>query len=79
MSTNLYQQQSAMRLRQKPRKGRPAKTHRDPIAELQLRVRLAYRWVKDDITVEQIADEAGRPRWWAKEWVTCGCPLFDLE
>lgn len=77
MST-LYQQQSAMRLRQKPRPGRPNVTYSDDGAELQLRVRYAYRWLKQDVTIEKIADEMGRPRWWARDWVRAGCPLFDL-
>ena len=72
----LFAKQSAMRLRQPVRRGRPVTLHQDPIAEMMLRTRLAYRWAKSDITEEQLAKEFDRPREWVRDWISEGCPLF---
>lgn len=73
---NLFTKQSAMRLRQPVRVGRPVRLHQDPIAEMQLRVRAAYRWVKDDADEVELAREFGRPISWVRNWLDAKCPLF---
>lgn len=76
MSGDLRAKQEAMRLRQRVRPGPVKQEHRDPIHEMQLRVRLAYRWSKWDISERELSREFDRPIAWVRAWLECGCPLF---
>jgi hypothetical protein len=79
--TTSYQKEATMRLRwckKRQGRGRPVLFCFDPIAELKLRANYAQRWLTKEISITKIADETGRPRWWVREWVRAGCPLFDL-
>ena len=72
-----YLKESAMRLRQKPHRiGRPPRLFcSDPVAEMQLRTRYAYLWVKGE-PEEAISKQWDRPRAWVQDWIEKGCPLF---
>jgi hypothetical protein len=47
----------------------------DPVAEMQLRTRFAYLWIKG-LSEEEMSKQWDRPRAWVRDWISDGCPLF---
>jgi len=72
--SSLYQQQSAMRVKQKPRTG-PKVIVSDPIAEGQLRIRIWYMWLKG-CDERELSRNSGRPISWVRNWIDDGCKLL---
>lgn len=82
----LKDEQTLMRLRQMHERGRKQPRYKrqslqfnvDVITEMELRIRCAERWLKEDMSITTIIDESGRPHWWVQDWLNAGCPLFDF-